>query len=272
MVNKRSWSEQFFRTNPVFTTAELKSAAIDASVSASAANDVLKYYRRTHKLQQLRRGLWYVNGDGDGHTVVDPFLVGAKATSDSTICLHSAMELHGAVYSSFRIITYFTTLNPRVFEVDAARFQPVKYPHQLVVDDTCMTHTTMVQRGNGMVRVTSRERSLVDMFDRQELCGGIEEVWRSAQQLSWIDDHALIDYLEIRKSALLAARVGYFLESNPQFSIPKRSLQVVQGIANSAAGPFRLVPSTRGGVWTAQWNLVVPQAAIDQSWEEASQW
>ncbi len=67
--------------------------------------------------------------------------------------------------------------------------------------------------GSLPVRVTDRERTVVDMLDRPDLSGGIAEVTEMLAR-SWreIDASVLTDYVERFGSGTVPKRLGYLAE------------------------------------------------------------
>ena len=59
------------------------------------------------------------------------------------------------------------------------------------------------------VAVTGLERTLVDLFDRPDLGGGVEEVWRSLATVEFFDLEAVIEYATLLGNATTVAKVGF---------------------------------------------------------------
>lgn len=69
-----------------------------------------------------------------------------------------------------------------------------------------------MDRAGLSVRVTSLERTLVDVLVRPDLGGGWEEIWRSLEMVEFFDLDVVIDYTLLFENATTAAKVGFFLE------------------------------------------------------------
>ena len=65
-----------------------------------------------------------------------------------------------------------------------------------------------------MLRVTSFERTLVDVFRRPNLAGSWEEIWRSLESIEFFDLDVVVAYAGILGNATTAARVGFYLEQH----------------------------------------------------------
>jgi predicted transcriptional regulator of viral defense system len=80
------------------------------------------------------------------------------------------------------------------------------------------------------IRVTSVERTVVDVLDRLDLAGGIEEVWRSLQSVPALDLESLEHYVAVLGSSLLTAKIGFYLESRrEELAVPGRLLDRLRG-------------------------------------------
>jgi predicted transcriptional regulator of viral defense system len=271
MSHDRHWTAEFYRSHPVFRTEQFLAAARG---NDETARTLLKQARRGGRIRQVRRGLWYAAPDpAAARHDPDPFAVAATVCSDSVICMHAAMQLHGYGYSMLSTLTYYTASRPGTFTVGGAVIRPVALPAKLVAVDATGHAVDTVERHGTVVRVTSIERSLVDMLDRQDLSGGIEEVWRTADQLGYLDDRRLLDYVRVRGSAQLAARTGYLVEHVASLRVADETIEALRTIAASGAGPFVLAPGERGDArYDASWQLRVPLTVAEQSWEEPVEW
>ena len=59
---------------------------------------------------------------------------------------------------------------------------------------TADRHVTQERHAGGVVRVTTLERTLVDVLDAPANAGGGEEVWRSLEMVEFFDFDAVISY------------------------------------------------------------------------------
>lgn len=111
----------------------------------------------------------------------------------------------------------------------------------------------------GVVRVTTPERSLVDILDSPERNGGWEEVWRSLEMVEFFDLDAVLAYTRALRSALTAARVGFYLEQHRD---------TLRGMA--PAQPRYLDACREPAKLVEDWNLAVPERVLIPSWAEVS--
>jgi len=120
------------------------------------------------------------------------------------------------------------------------------------------------------IRVTSLERTLVDVLDRPLLSGGWEEVWRSLESVEFFNLDQVVDYTKKLENKTTTAKVAFFLQQNRESlmvdesylkalrrNIPKQ----VHYLDKGYKGKQRLVK---------EWNLMVPEDILDRTWEEVA--
>jgi predicted transcriptional regulator of viral defense system len=118
------------------------------------------------------------------------------------------------------------------------------------------------------VRVTSLERTLVELLDRPDLGGGWEEIWRSLESVEFFDLDRVVEYALALRNATTAAKVGFYLETH------RKALMVTDDHLkrlreHKPKEPHYLDRATRqSGRLAGAWNLVVPVEVLDRSWEE----
>lgn len=258
----------FFARHPVFTTDEF--AAANQNTKRESKHSLLAYNRRSGRLINIRRGLHAVVPDGmtAEFFMVNPYLVAAKATADAVIAYHSALSFHGYAYSQFNMITYLTTQKEtKRFDFQGSEYVGVTQPRALLRRRKVDFGVEEADQMGMTVRVTSLERTLVDCFDRLDLAGGIEEVWRSLQLVPQLRVPEICEYARLLGSAITVAKVGLFLQANRKhFRVKEEQLALLR--KRKPANKCYMVPGERGGKLVSEWNLVVPQYVLGRDWEE----
>jgi len=157
----------------------------------------------------------YVRQDPDSDRPVAPDFIAlaSRMAPDAAVSHHTALEAHGSAQSLFTRLTFVTWTRTKEVEFPGHRLVPVR--PRVALDRSCRREEWIepLDREALEVRVTSLERTLVDVLDRPSLAGGMEEVWRSLAALPAVDPVALLDYVRVLNNKTVAARVGYFLES-----------------------------------------------------------
>lgn len=252
----------FFARHPVFTTDEF--AAANQHTKRESKHSLLAYNRRSGRLINIRRGLYAVVPDGMAAEsyMVNPYLVAAKATTDAVLAYHSALSFHGYAYSQFSTVTYLTAQKEaKKFDFQGSDYVGVTQPLSLLRRRKTNFGVEEADQIGMSVRVTSLERTLVDCFDRLDLTGGLEEVWRSLQMVPQLRVREIGEYSRLLGNAVTTAKVGVFLQLNREhFRVKEEDLELLR--KHRPSNKCYMVPGERGGKLVSEWNLVVPQYVL----------
>ena len=186
LVDPSKWNQRcrslkhdtFFRQHPVFTGYELARHLVRiGSNGARTQEKVLGYHTKAGRLRRIRQGMYAVippGLDGDAYPV-DPYLVAAKLTPDAVLSHHTALEFHGQAYSVWQHFTYSAERPAETLTFRDQVFRGTKFPQALVRSGAEYRGVLTMERFGMLLRVTSLERTLVDVLDRPDLAGGWEE-------------------------------------------------------------------------------------------------
>lgn len=264
--------QEFFSTHPVFTHEELVAfLAKGKTRSAKTREALLAYHQKHGRVLRVRRGLYCVVPPGaDPATCpVDAYMLAAKMTDDAVLAYHTALEFHGKAYSVFEELQYLTGRAARPVAFRSYRFHPVRFPKKLTTKDKQLFGVKQVDRAGITVRVTTLERTLVDLLDRPDLGGGWEEIWRSLETVEFFDLDLIVQYALLLENATTAAKVGLFLEQHKdRLMVEENHLERLR--ARRPREPHYLTRGRRGGRLVSDWNLVVPAEVLDRSWAEVT--
>lgn len=260
----------FFRNHPVFRHDEfVKAHSGSGERSGLTSQTALKQHVAGGNLIHVRRGLYAVVARGlePAEAPVDPYLLTTKLTDDAVVAFHAALEFHGKSYSIWRRFHYLTRHRTRPFSFRDAEFVPVLAPLKLRSLPDLGGGVAERRYAGGLVRVTTLERTLVDLLDQPTKGGGWEETWRSLEMVEFFDLDAVVDYASQLDSALTAARVGFFLEQHREaLMVEERHLEGLRERAPAQPGYFD--PARTPGKLVAGWNLVVPEEILKRTWQE----
>ena len=258
----------FFAAHAVFTRDEFAAAAADGQKALSHTVDSqLGAYLRAHRIGRVKRGVFFTMRPGETveRSPVDFLLVTSRLAPDAVLGYHTALEAHGYAQSVFERLFFLTQHKVKTVTFRGRAFVPVAPPQILQRKRLSTTLTVELERRGLPYRVTSLERTAVDVLDRPDLTGGLEEAWRSLSAIPLLDLRAVVDYVRLRNLATLAAKVGLFLERHKEhFSVPARVLEELQSLRPRA--PHYLDRSTRGKL-VPTWNLIVPAVLLEGEWE-----
>ena len=263
--------EEFFRKHPIFTSAELAEyLSNNGRVGSRTKEALLAYHKKTGRILSVRRGLYAVIplGADPNSYPVDLFLIAAKLTEDGVLTHHTALEIHGRAYSVQEYFIYSSSrpLNPVSFR--SYVFRGVKFPKALHDSGNWNFGVSIVERKGVEIRVTSLERTLVDVLDRPDISGSWEEIWRSLESVEFFDLDKVVEYALLLQNATTTAKVGFFLDQhrNP-LMVEDRHLKPLYDLRPRQ--PHYLDRTQRkSGRLVSEWNLVVPIEVLERRWSE----
>lgn len=261
----------FLATRPVFTVAEFsewygsRSEKRERTVEA-----LLAYHVKRGHLVRIRKGLYAAAPPGfaAASVPIDPFLVAGKLTPDAILAYHTALEFHGKAHSITHEFFYLTNLGARPLEFRGQQFKAVHPPAALRRKRAELVGVLTEERMGIGVRVTSLERTMVDVLDRPHLGGGWEEIWRSLEGVEFFDLQAVAEYALLLGNATTIAKVGFFLEQHRDaLMVEERHLDPLR--KRSPKVPHYLSRGNRhSGKLVTGWNLVVPAEVFERRWQE----
>jgi predicted transcriptional regulator of viral defense system len=245
---------EFLATHAVFTRAEFEKTVPRGARSPRTVSSHLARWQRERRVRRVRPGL-YVRLERDGGAPADPYAVASRLAPDAALAYHTALELHGHAQSVFRTLTFVTWAKTRPLEFEGHEFRPVR-PRAALRKAARGAWTVTMERRSGPVTVTSLARTVVDVLDRPDLAGGMEEAWRSLLGVRALDFGEMTAYLRHVSRPLLAARLGYFLDRRrEELLVPESLRRLLRGVRPRS--PVNM-EGKRPGRFVAAWNLVVP--------------
>jgi len=204
MNARKSKSADFFDTHPVFRSGEFVAVHTQQGQSDQTSHNLLAHHLATGSILRVRRGLYATvpRGAKPADAAIDPFLVASHLTDDAVVAYHAALRFAGKNYSVWRRYHVLTRLRARPFRFRDIEFVPVQIPARLRRRKGAGTGVVEERHAGGRVRVTTLERTLVDVLDAPEKAGGWEEIWRALEMVSFFDLDAVIAHTRARGSPL----------------------------------------------------------------------
>jgi len=261
-INAQQSLESFFDQHAVFTVDEVdRFLTRFRTGNRNTRKSLLAYYKKRGRIVSVRRGLYGVvpRGAEPGKYPVDPYLIASKLTPDSVLSHHTALEFHGKAYSVFKTLTFTSGMKSVPFTYQSHSYVRIPSPDS---ENWILSSS----RSGIAVRVSSYERTLVDVLDRPDLSGSWEEIWRSLESIEFFDLDVILEYVTFLGNATTAAKVGFFLDQH------RETLMVNDVFLKKLQ---RLIPSQphyisrkyrRKCHLIRDWNLMVPDEIISRSW------
>ncbi|MDZ7802013.1 MAG: hypothetical protein U5K81_14645 [Trueperaceae bacterium] len=177
------------------------------------------------------------------------------------------MSFFDRAYSVRSEVTYAAARPRTRFSFAGTVFRGTRFPVALLEAGETHFAVSTRERDGLPVRVTSLERTLVDVLDRPNLSGSWEEIWRSLAAVEFYDLDVVLAYAQLLDNATTSAKVGYFLEQHAEaLMVDEVHLTALRAMRPSHAhylergqrGGGRLIP---------EWNLIVPEEILGQTWD-----
>ncbi len=264
---------EFLERHPVFTLAEFK-AFLDknASVNEWTQQNLLAYYRRRGRILGVKRGLYAVVplGMEPDRFLPDPFLLAANMAEGSVLSYHTALEFYGSAYSVQNRFIYLSRVQRKQLSWRGYVFKCVPFPSALLRKKKESFGIRMEDRRGLQLKVTGLERTMVDVFDRPDLGGGWEEIWRSLDLVDYLNLEEVVKYTLLLDNATTVAKVGFYLEQNRERLMVEDSY--LKRLRKKMPPTPRKMERTgnQPGKFVSAWNLVVPRPVYDKAWEEVT--
>jgi predicted transcriptional regulator of viral defense system len=198
---------------------------------------------------------------------VDPFLLAANHTEDAVIAYHAALQFHGRVYSPWHRYQVLTALRSKSWSWRGIEVVPVQVDRETGMLPDWGGGIKTVRHAGGTLRVTTFERTLVDLMDQPDKGGDWEEIWRSLEMVEFFDLDEVVALALRIGSALTVARVGFFLEQHRE-ELLVEEVHLAALAERIPHGPTYLDARRAPGRLVPRWNLVVPDSLLHRTWEE----
>lgn len=264
----------FLEREPVFTRVELVAYLSERGEARAGerAGLWLDRWQQRGTIVEVRRspGLYSVVRPGADPERFQPrpYLVATKMTPDAVVSHRSAMAFQGCGHSVWCHFVYSAAEPAPPLTYRAAGYEGVPFPAALTDAGHPMWGVESVAYGGGRVRVTSLERTLVDVLAQPLLGGGWEEIWRAASPSKVPDIAKVAAYTKLLDDAALRARVGFYVAQHQAlWQLPDKALDLFRD--DSPAHPYYLDPADHDPAeLVGEWDLVVPKWVMEQDWEE----
>lgn len=263
--------QRFLRHHPVFTYTDFACAVLsEGGRSPNTIKALLSHHIQQGHIVRVRRRLFAaipVGADPDTYPI-NPYLIAGHARPDAIIAYHSALSFHNMAYSTSYRFVYLTNYSASTFSFRNEHYEGILVQPTLSQQAkiNSFVQTEDVQGLN--IRITSLERTLVDVLDKPLLGGGWEEVWRSLALIDHVKVNSIVDYALLLNKASTIAKVGFYLSvRQKEWGIAQDELNRL--LAHRPQSPYYIDASAKSdGKFINEWNIIVPKTLLTQAWEE----
>ncbi len=144
------------------------------------------------------------------------------------------------------------------FKYQNLNFKPV-FTKEILFDIETKKYRTIE------LKVSSKERTLVDCVDRPDYAGGWEECFKSLSTLSGLDFWKIIDILDMYSKKSLYAKVGFVLELLREQSVFYEHLsdEILNRIKANKPKTPKYFERSVSSTLNKDWNLYVPAVFVE---------
>ena len=214
-----------------------------------AADSLIKDYKRKGYIESVRRNLFVAISMETKRAVANRYRIASSILSGNYVSHHSAFEYYGCANQVFYELYVSGNSRFLYFEYDDLIFRYVAPRINLGV----------VRKEDG-VSVTDMERTVLDSINDFEKVGGLEELLRCLDLVTYIDEEKLLCYLKAYGKKVLYQKAGYILEHlKKQLRLSNNFFEVC---LNKSKGSVRYLYhgiEHETNIFSNRWNLVVPQ-------------
>ena len=259
---------EFLATHPVFRLEEYRAFLKSrGSTNDQTLHASLRYHVSQGNVLRIRRGLFAAVPPGftPENVPVDPYLLTMGLADECVVAFHAAVQFHGKAHTVHHRYHYLTRPRRLPFRFRGQEFIAVGDPPWLGGKDSGVVEEF---HAGGSVRVTSLERTLVDLMIHPQYGGGWEEVIRSMDSVEFFNVDRVVEHAVASGNATAVARVGFYLEQRrEELLLEEKHLEALQ---RHIPGQLRYMDPARRhpGRLIGRWNLVVPLRVLERQWEE----
>ncbi len=229
--------------------------AADYWQSTVAATNTLGRLVRKGWLQRLQRGLYLIiplEAGPERFWSENAFILASNLISPSAVAYWSALRYWNMTEQIPMVQFIQTPKRKRAITIQGVEF---KFIH---ITDRYFFGVSSRKINNVSIKVTDREKTIIDAASRPDLSGGIiqlaQAMMSSADSIDWEKfDRYLIQW----GGGVVAKRIGYIVETLP-ISIPTRDSKVTRWQAMISKGISQLEPGIgRSGPISTRWQLQI---------------
>ena len=214
----------------------------------NSSKSIIQRMLKNEYIKRIKYNLYAVCDLEYKSVIPDQYMIASKIQTDSVISYHSAFDYYGVKNQVFYVVYVSSNKKFEDFEFDGYSYQFIKNKYNFGIIE------------KGKVRVTDKERTLLDNINRTDLAGGNEELIMCLELLGNLDNDKVIEYLKYYNSKKLYAKVGFVLERfKENLGIEEKTIQECQRNICNTHYYFDEETKNIENKFISKWNLIVPE-------------
>ncbi|MDR3246016.1 MAG: hypothetical protein LBT50_06240 [Prevotellaceae bacterium] len=179
-----------------------KDNIVQLTGSESSAKELLRRYKKSRLVTQIRRNMYAANDLATKAVVVSKYQIGSNITPTSYLAYHAAIEYHGLASQIFNTVYVATEQDFTNFDFDGTSF---------ICCRSKMWNGVESQKYDSLIKVTNIERTIIDCIDNIGLGGGLEELVLTLVLVPFVKEKLLVEYLNLYNKHTLYQKAGFIL-------------------------------------------------------------
>ena len=214
----------------------------------NTAKSLLRQYVQKGYIQQIKKNLYVAVSMESGTAAATRYQIASSITPTSYVSHRSAFEYYGYTNQ----VSYEMNVSSETafsdFEYEGIRYDYVA---------SRLSEGIIEQQG---VRITDPERTTVDYIGDFDHIGGLEELLRSLEMMSFLSEEKLLAYLELAGKAVLYQKAGYILEHFREgLKLSNHFFEVCRLRKGKSKRYFTRSTNQNTMVYNSRWGLMVPK-------------
>lgn len=233
---------------PVFTMEDVcKYYDKDKIESARSA---VKRLLKQGTVVKIRNNMYTCISGETGAPIANRFQIASKITPTSYVSHHTAVEYYGLADQVYYDVYVSSETKFQSFEFDGYTYQCVLAKCKLGIESV---------KYSGGIKVTDKERTLVDTIKDMDKISGLEETIANIQGLHNLQEKRIVQYLEAYNNQFLYQKMGFLLWNlRKQLGLSDEFFSLCrQKIGKSKR---YLTKDTSDAVYNDTWKIVVPKS------------
>ena len=229
---------------PVFSAQDL-TEYYDNEESARSA---LKRLLADGLIYKIRNNMYTCKSGESGQPVASKYQIACSISKDACISHHSAFEYYGILNQVYYDVIFSSPSSVREFDFDDIHYRGIKTDCNIGIETVAFS---------GGVRITNKERTVIDSIKDMNKISGFEEIDECISMLSGLNEEKLKEMLAFYDNQFLYQKTGYFFEKH------KDTLKISDDFIEYCCGHIgsskRYIDKAASGIYIPKWQIVVPK-------------
>lgn len=216
--------------------------------NCNTAKSLLRRYVKMGYIQQVKKNLYVAISMESGMPAATRYQIASRITPTSYVSHRSAFEYYGYTNQ----VSYEMNVSSDT-EFGNLEYEGINYTYI----SSRLPEGIVEHQG---VRVTDLERTTVDYIGDFDHIGGLEELLRSLEMISFLSEEKLLGYLGLYGKAVLYQKAGYILEQfKDSLKLSDRFFEVCCLRKGKSKRYFTKSTNQNHMVYNSRWGLMVPE-------------